>query len=44
MLKYVKSDVDLDLNDGDATVNHNMYCTHGIFFHFSLFGRNCMIV
>ena len=32
MLKYVKSDIDLDLNDGDTVSNHNLYCTHGIFF------------
>ena len=44
MLKYVTSDVDLDLNDGDTVSNHNLYCTHGICFHFSHFGRNCMIV
>ena len=32
MLKYVTSDVDLDLNDGDTVSKPYLYCTHGIFF------------
>ena len=44
MLEYVTSDVDLDLNVGNMSGDHNLYCTHGNFFHFSHFRRNCMIV
>ena len=39
MIKYENLMLTLTLMMVTQSVNHNLYCTHGIVFHFSHFGR-----